>query len=106
MKNVILSVVALVVVVGPPVFAAGGAEETPTFTKDVAPIIFENCITCHRPNHIAPMTLGSYEEVRPWARSIKDVVVARVMPPWGADPQNSLKSVSYTHLTLPTIYSV
>ena len=91
MKHVILSVVALVVVVGPPVFAAGGAEETPTFTKDVAPIIFENCITCHRPNHIAPMTLGTYEEVRPWARSIKDVVVARVMPPWGADPQNSLK---------------
>ena len=39
MKHVILSVVALVVVVGPPVFAAGGAEETPTFTKDVAPII-------------------------------------------------------------------
>ena len=91
MKHVILTVVAVVVIVGRPVFAAGGAEETPTFTKDVASILFENCVTCHRPDHIAPMTLGSYEEVRPWARSIKDVVVARVMPPWGADPNNSLK---------------
>ena len=67
------------------------AAESPTFTKDVAPIIFDNCVTCHRPNHIAPMSLGSYEEARPWARSIKDVVVSRVMPPWGADPANSLK---------------
>ena len=67
------------------------AAESPTFTKDVAPIIFDNCVTCHRPNHIAPMSLGSYEEARPWARSIKDVVVSRVMPPWGADPENSLK---------------
>ena len=35
------------------------AAESPTFTKDVAPIIFDNCVTCHRPNHIAPMSLGS-----------------------------------------------
>ena len=91
MKNTILAVMAVIVVGGSPMYAAGGLEETPTFTKDVAPILFENCVTCHRPDHIAPMTLGSYEEVRPWARSIKDVVVARVMPPWGADPNNSLK---------------
>lgn len=57
-----------------------------TFTKDVAPIIFKNCAGCHRPNQIAPMSLLSYKEVRPWAKSIKEVVVERKMPPWDADP--------------------
>ena len=60
------------------------AEEIPTFSQDVARIIFENCASCHRPSDIAPMSLTSYEEVRPWARSIKDKVVSREMPPWHA----------------------
>ncbi|HTH26328.1 MAG TPA: hypothetical protein VL919_14515, partial [Vicinamibacterales bacterium] len=47
------------------------ARQTPTFTKDVAPILYKNCSQCHRPNEVAPMSLMTYEEVRPWARSIK-----------------------------------
>ena len=57
-----------------------------TFTKDVAPILFKNCVQCHRPGEIAPMSLLSYKEARPWARSIKEKVVSRDMPPWHADP--------------------
>jgi hypothetical protein len=65
-------------------------NNVPTFTKDVAPIIFEKCASCHRPGEVAPMTLMSYDDARPWARAIKAKVVAREMPPWGADPEHSL----------------
>src|SRR5215831_4237322 len=65
------------------------AASTVTFTKDVAPILFKNCAQCHRPGEVAPMSLLNYKEVRPWARSIKEKVVSREMPPWLADPQNT-----------------
>jgi hypothetical protein len=64
---------------------AAEAEGTPTFAKDVAPILYDNCVACHRPNHLAPMSLVSYDDARPWARAVKSKVVAREMPPWGAD---------------------
>ena len=64
---------------------ASATEETPTFAKDVAPILYENCVSCHRPNHLAPMSLISYDDTRPWARAVKSKVEAREMPPWGAD---------------------
>src|SRR3989441_8902908 len=53
-----------------------------TFTKDVAPILQRSCQACHRPESMAPMSLMTYEDVRPWVRSIKRRVVAREMPPW------------------------
>ncbi|HSO74324.1 MAG TPA: DUF3471 domain-containing protein [Blastocatellia bacterium] len=56
-----------------------------TFSKDVAPILFKNCADCHRPGELAPMSLLSFKEARPWARSIREKVVSRVMPPWHAD---------------------
>jgi hypothetical protein len=56
-----------------------------TFTKDVAPILQRSCQTCHRPGAIAPMALLTYEETRPWARSIKQKVANREMPPWYID---------------------
>ena len=59
-----------------------------TFTKDVLPILQKNCQSCHRPGQIAPMSLLTYEQVRPWARAIKAKVVTREMPPWFADPQH------------------
>ena len=62
--------------------ASAEGVSSPTFTKDVAPIFQEKCEACHRPDSIAPMSLVSFEEVRPWARSIKSRVVARQMPPW------------------------
>ena len=58
----------------------------PTFTKDVAPILYKSCVECHRPDAMAPMALISYEDARPWARAIKQKVTRREMPPWGADP--------------------
>jgi len=57
-----------------------------TFNKDVAPILFKNCVECHRPGESAPMSLLSYKDARPWARSIREKVVSREMPPWHADP--------------------
>ncbi len=63
------------------------ATDSPvTFSKDVAPIFFANCAQCHRPGDIAPMSLLDYESARPWAKSIRKMVEARRMPPWGADP--------------------
>lgn len=60
-----------------------------TFTKDVAPIIFEKCANCHRPGEVAPMSLTSYAEVRPWSKAIREEVLQRTMPPWFADPKTS-----------------
>ena len=56
-----------------------------TFTRDVAPIFQKSCQNCHRPGSIAPMSLITYEDARPWARSIKQRVEARQMPPWHVD---------------------
>ncbi|HXG67805.1 MAG TPA: thiol-disulfide isomerase [Blastocatellia bacterium] len=58
-----------------------------TFTKDIAPILYKSCAECHRPGEIAPMSLLTYKEVRPWAKSIRERVVDRSMPPWSADPK-------------------
>ncbi len=58
---------------------------TPTFARDVAPILQKNCQTCHHQGTSAPMSLVTYEDVRPWARSIRQRVVARDMPPWHLD---------------------
>ncbi len=56
-----------------------------TFTKHVAPILQRSCQNCHRPDAVAPMSLLTYEEARPWARSIKDKTALREMPPWFID---------------------
>jgi len=58
---------------------------TPTFTKDVAPIFQAKCESCHRPDSIAPMSLVSFEETRPFASAIKSRVASRQMPPWHID---------------------
>lgn len=56
-----------------------------TFNKDVLPILQKNCQTCHRPGEVAPMSLLTYPEPRPWAKAIKTAVATRQMPPWFAD---------------------
>ncbi len=78
-----LSVLGMVL--APPGMAYAKADETPTYTKDVAPIFREKCEACHRPGYIAPMALQTYAESRPWARSIKNRVATRQMPPWHID---------------------
>src|ERR671930_2246855 len=65
--------------------AAADASKTPTFTKDIAPIFQAKCESCHRPDNMAPMSLRTYEEVRPWVRSIAQRVGSRQMPPWHID---------------------
>ncbi len=84
-----LSVVSLALAGALVIPVAAGAQ-TPaaasvTFTKDVAPILQRSCQSCHRPGEIAPMSLLSYQEVRPWARAIKTRVASREMPPWHVD---------------------
>lgn len=59
-------------------------DGAPTYAT-VAPILYANCAECHRPGDIAPMSLTSYEDVRPWAKAIRSEVAARRMPPWHAD---------------------
>lgn len=58
--------------------------QTPTFYKDVAPILDAHCQSCHRPGEIAPMPLITYQQARPWAKAIRQAVVTRQMPPWFA----------------------
>jgi hypothetical protein len=82
------------------------AGTVPTFTKDVAPIIFNNCTTCHRTGEVAPMTFLSYEDVRPWAKVIREKVRSREMPPWGADSEHSLKMRNDRSLTRQQIDTI
>src|SRR2546426_10049524 len=83
--------VALIIVTGfmaaalAPSLAFGGQTPSPravTFTRDIAPILQRSCENCHRTSGVAPMPLTTYEEVRPWAASIKRKTAAREMPPW------------------------
>src|SRR6516164_6263137 len=63
----------------------GQAPSQVTFAKDVAPILYRSCIRCHRPDEIAPMSLLTYSDARPWATSIKNRISKREMPPWFLD---------------------
>lgn len=76
MKKTLLVTVAL---------AASALAATPEFHKDVEPILQAHCQSCHRPGEIGPMPLLSYENVRPWAKSIRQAVVSKKMPPFHAD---------------------
>src|SRR5258708_35132116 len=69
----------------PAVAAAADTPKTPTFTRDIAPIFQDKCEACHRPDSMAPMSLKSFAEARPWAKSIKARVSDRQMPPWQID---------------------
>ena len=69
----------------PTAAVAKEADTAPTFAKDIAPIFQKNCQQCHRPGSIGPMSLTTYQEVRPWARSIKNRVVLGEMPPYRYD---------------------
>ncbi len=68
-----------------------------TFTKHVAPILQNRCQVCHRPDTFAPMSLISYEQVRPWARAIKTKVVARQMPPFFIDKTVGVQDYQNDH---------
>lgn len=82
-----LMLISLVVVVILATAASRSNASKVTFTKDVAPILYKSCAGCHRAGEIAPMSLMTYQEARPWAKSIRERVVERSMPPWSADPK-------------------
>lgn len=81
------------------------AADPVTFTKDVAPIMFKNCASCHRPGEVAPMSLVSYKDARPWAKSIAKEVSQRSMPPWSgeSDHQKWINDISLTQDEIDTI---
>ena len=77
--------------------ASAQDEARVTFTKDVAPILQRSCQECHRTGSIAPMSLLTYEETRPWARSIREKVVTRAMPPWYIDRNIGIQGFKYDY---------
>jgi tetratricopeptide (TPR) repeat protein len=84
-----LSLTAIVAACGGPrsrETAAAAARDAPTFTRDVAPIVFRHCAPCHRPGESAPFSLLSYADVRQRARTIASVTERRFMPPWLPEP--------------------
>ena len=82
----LLGALALVVLIAFPQFTnAQAANNSITFTKDIAPIFQEKCQACHRTDSMAPMSLVTYEEARPWAKAIRERVITRQMPPWHID---------------------
>jgi len=88
-RLLIVWVIALGAVAAYPSGMTGQNASAPrdvTFAKDVAPILFTNCAYCHRPGEVAPFSLLSYKDARPWAVSIGKAVSSRQMPPWNADP--------------------
>ena len=92
-------------------FAAAASAQTsasaPTFSKDIAPIFQAKCQACHQPGSIAPMSLVNFAEARPWARSIKNRVSTRQMPPWHIDQsvgvQKFQNDMSLTQKQIDTI---
>ena len=84
--SIVILGAALLSAAAPDQYATGAAKDVPTFTKDVAPILYRNCATCHRSGEIGPMPLLTYKDARPWAKAIRDEVSDRTMPPWHADP--------------------
>jgi hypothetical protein len=81
MRGAWLALAALIV----PASALAADSKQVTFTRNVAPIFQEKCESCHRPDNMAPMSLRTYEEARPWVRSIAQRVGSRQMPPWHID---------------------
>jgi len=85
-RGITLGAIALSGLLAAPLSAiAAEPTTTPTFTKDVAPIFQAKCEACHRPDSIAPMSLVTFEETRPFATAIKNRVATRQMPPWHID---------------------
>ena len=104
------TVLAATTLAGVMLFAASAAAQqsaAPTFSRDVAPILQNKCQECHQPGSIAPMSLITFAEARPWARSIKQRVATRQMPPWHIDPsvgvQKFKNDMSLTQKQIDTI---
>src|SRR5262245_5530669 len=80
MRNAIVALVLLVA------WAGHAAADAPTFTKDVAAILWKNCASCHHPGHVAPFSLLTYKDAAKRAKFLVEVTASRRMPPWRAAP--------------------
>jgi hypothetical protein len=76
-----------------------------TYYRDVLPILGRHCQSCHRPGQVAPISLLSYKETRPWAEAIKYVLLAKQMPPWFRERQY-LPTTGHDQLTLSEIDTI
>jgi hypothetical protein len=102
-----MAALGMVVALAATTRAADTPDRQVTFSRDVAPIFQAKCQECHQPNSIAPMSLITFQEARPWARSIKERVAARQMPPWHIDKsvgvQRFKNDISLTDRQIDTI---
>jgi hypothetical protein len=94
MRKAKLFLLIAIAIAGLCIVAFSQDRGTLTFSKDVAPIFQEKCQSCHRPDSIAPMSLLTYDQTRPWAKAIRERVITRNMPPWHID-----KTVGIQHFT-------
>src|SRR6204780_2638258 len=83
--SIALAAVATLATAAETSVVTGANKPQVTFTKDVAPLLQNRCQVCHRPDTFAPMSLLTYDEVRPWAKAIRQKVLAHEMPPWYID---------------------
>ena len=81
----VIPAILLATLAGIPAQTQQPAASTPTFSRDIAPLLYKNCVSCHRPGEIGPMSLMNYEQARPYAKAMASAVVNRTMPPWHAD---------------------
>ena len=92
LRNSCLELSAVAVLLAIPGTGSSAVPAKPTFAKDIAPIFQEKCQACHRRDSMAPMSLVTYEETRPWAKAIKERVATRQMPPWHLDKTVGIQS--------------
>ena len=79
------------------------AAEGVTFSKDVLPLLQKNCQQCHRPGEMAPMSLLTYNDARPWAKAMKQAVITKKMPPWFAEKGHFANDRSLTQDQIATL---
>ena len=91
----VAATLALVIALAPATVAHKPITSKYTYHQDVFPVFEAKCSGCHAPNAVAPMSLLTYEDARPWARSIKDKVVTRSMPPWYVDKNIGVQGFKY-----------
>ena len=79
-------------------FGLAVRAQTPTWSSDIAPILYANCTSCHHNGGIAPFSLMTYQDAQTWAFDINYAVTNRIMPPWPADP-------NYKHFAFERVLS-
>ena len=108
--RILVATCAIWVAISLAISAAHVEAQQVTFTKDVAPILYENCVECHRPGSFAPMSLLTYENARRYAPRMKAKVQTRQMPPWHVDRtvgiQDFENDASLTEAEIETIVAI